>query len=362
MSTRTKVLALTLAAFACGLTVSSEALARRTYMTPEQQEHLKQVQTVLVQVIALTEKGRGDAEPLTQVVKSRMEEIGYHVVTDRSKPHDVTVKVKCEERKTWEGTTPEGGDADLPDSPSRLWKGPACQLTYSLSGQEMGWRKEVRTDFEDAIVAAQKANASDSGAYALNQLKLRLEQYDFPLLLAAEWGQGERLLKLLDSSETGKLEKAKILSVLSDMKVEGAIPHLKEALKNRDLASEVIVAMESAGSESIPLLADLMLTSKAPEIQAAAAKAIGDIGARSGDPRVVPPLLRMLERQDEIQRSVLIEVVWAIGKVPDKRAIEPIQQLEKKVWLVRDTSESMQKLREAVNWTIKQVYPWEHLS
>lgn len=362
MSTRAKVLAITLAAFACGLTIASDASARRTYMTPEQQEQLKQAQTVLVQVIALTEKGRADAEPITQVVKTRLEEVGYDVSTDRSKPHDVTLKVKCEERKTWEGTTPEGGDADLPDSPSRLWKGPACQLTYSLSGQEMGWRKEVRTDFEDAIVAAQKANASDSGAFALKQLKAQLEDYDFPLYLTAEWGQGERLLKLLESSETGQMQKAKVLSVLSNMEIEGAIPHLQEALQNRDLAAEAIKAMESAGSKSIPFLADLMLTSKVPKIQAAAAKALGDVGARSGDPRIVDPLLEMLQRQDEIERNVLIEVVWAIGKVPDKRAIAPMQELEKKVWLVRDTSESMEKLREAVNWTVKQVYPWEHLS
>ena len=59
-------------------------------------------------------------------------------------------KVKCEQRKTWEGTTAAGGDADLPDAPSRLWKGPACQMTYLLGDLKVKWQKEVRTEFEDA--------------------------------------------------------------------------------------------------------------------------------------------------------------------------------------------------------------------
>src|SRR5579883_3243694 len=109
---------------------SGTGWAYREYFTPEQKEHLAKVQTVLVEVIALTDKNAVDAAPLTEVVTRRMSELGYTVVTDPAKPHDVALKVKCEQRKTWEGTTTMGGDADLPDSPSRVWKGPACQLNY----------------------------------------------------------------------------------------------------------------------------------------------------------------------------------------------------------------------------------------
>lgn len=58
-----------------------------------------------------------------------------------------------EESKTWEGTTPTGGDADLPDAPSRVWKGPACQFNYVIGGTKIKWQKEVRTDFQNAGVA-----------------------------------------------------------------------------------------------------------------------------------------------------------------------------------------------------------------
>ena len=126
----------------------------RDYFTPEQKQKLADIQTVLVDVIALTDKGKIDASAIQDLVVSRMEDLGYSVVTNSSDPHDVVFRVKCEQYKTWEGTTPKGGDADLPDSPARLWKGPACQITYVLGSQKVKWQKEVRTEFEDAVLAA----------------------------------------------------------------------------------------------------------------------------------------------------------------------------------------------------------------
>src|SRR5688572_31578280 len=61
---------------------------------------------------------------------------------------------------------------------SRLWKGPACQLTYILGGMKIKWQKEVRTDFEDANEAALKTNAGEAGPFVMTQLKDKLEQYD----------------------------------------------------------------------------------------------------------------------------------------------------------------------------------------
>ncbi|HJU03771.1 MAG TPA: HEAT repeat domain-containing protein, partial [Nitrospiraceae bacterium] len=99
--------------------------AYREYFTQEQRDQLAKAQTVLVEVIVITDKGAVPAEALAETVRRRLEEVGYTVVTDPAQPHDVHFRVKCEQRKTWEGTTPSGGDADLPDSPSRVWKGPA---------------------------------------------------------------------------------------------------------------------------------------------------------------------------------------------------------------------------------------------
>ena len=236
---------------------SPPSWAYRDYFTAEQKALLDKIQTLRIETIALAAEGTVDAAPITEVVARRMGELGYTVVREADKPHDAVVKVKCEQRKTWEGTTSAGGDADLPDAPSRLWKGPACQMTYRLGDMKVKWQKEVRTEFEDAAQAAQSAHAGDPGTYAMGKLRDMLETYEFPLLLAAEWGQPERLLKLLDRSDTPQARKVKIISLLGEMQADEALPRLKEVLKNRDLAKQAIGAMGNLGKEAIPLASRL---------------------------------------------------------------------------------------------------------
>ena len=336
--------------------------AYRDYFTSEQKENLAKIQTVLVEVVALTDKGAVDAGQIKSLVADRVSELGYAVATDPSKPSDVVFKVKCEQRKTWEGTTASGGDADLPDSPSRVWKGPACQLTYVLGGMKIKWQKEVRTDFQDAAQAAQAANADDAGAYALARLKEGLEKYDFPILLAAEWGHHERLLKLLDQPRTKQLRKFKIISLLGEMQADEALPKLKQVLKDRELNKEAAVALGDLGPDGIPILVDILRTAKQPELQAAAAKGLGKIGGIGGDVRVVDPLLSMLDAPG-IDIRVQTEIVWALGKIPDKRALAPLKALFKKVLHIRDPeNKALQDLKEALNWSTKQLDMDEHLS
>ncbi len=341
---------------------TSPAAAYREYFTPEQRAQLEHIQTVLVETRALTDKGSMDAGVIADVTALRLTEVGYTVVRDQAAPHDVVLRVKCEQRKTWEGTTPSGGDADLPDAPSRLWKGPACQLTYALGGMKVKWQKEVRTEFDDAVAAAQAAQALDPGAYALAKLKEALATYDFPLLLAAEWGHAERLLKLLDSTDTSQARKLKIISLLGEMQADEALPKLKAILKDRDLAKQALVAMGNLGKEGIPLLVDLMQSAPQLEIQAAAAKGLGQIGGTLGDASVVPPLLAKLQ-DPNTDWTVLTEVAWALGKIPDKRSIQPLYDLDKKLQAIRDPDNMvLKKLKEAVFWSIKQCDTWDQFS
>ncbi|NWF73001.1 MAG: HEAT repeat domain-containing protein [Nitrospirae bacterium] len=336
--------------------------AYRDYFTPEQKALLEKIQTLRIEAIALTDKGVVDAASIAELVASRMGELGYKVVGDAGPPHDVVIKVKCEQRKIWEGTTAAGGDADLPDAPSRLWKGPACQLTYLLGTMKINWRKEVRTDFEDAGQAALLANAGDPGVYAMGKLRQMLETYEFPLLLAAEWGQPERLLKLLDQSDTPQARRIKIISLLGEMQADEALSKLKEALKDRGLAKQAIGAMGNLGKEGIPLLVDIMNTSPQPELQAVAAKGLGQLGGMHGDASVVPPLLVKLQ-DPKTDWSVLTEVAWALGKIPDKRSIQPLYDLDKKLQALRDPENlPLKKLKEAVFWAIKQCDTWDQFS
>ena len=341
---------------------SPSSWAYRDYFTPEQKALLDKIQTVRIDAIALTDQGAVDAAPIAVLVARRMGELGYTVVGEAGKSHDVVIKVKCEQRKIWEGTTTAGGDADLPDAPSRLWKGPACQMTYLLGNIKVKWQKEVRTEFEDAGQAAQSANAGDPGTYAMGKLREALETYEFSLLLAAEWGQPERLLKLLDRSKTSQARRFKIISLLGEMQADEALPKLRETLKDRDLAKQAIGAMANLGKEGIPLLADIMNTSPHLELQAAAAKGLGQLGGTHGDASVVPQLLAKLE-DPKTDWSVLTEVAWALGKIPDKRSIQPLYDLDKKLSAMRDPENvSLRKLKEAVFWAIKQCDTWDQFS
>jgi hypothetical protein len=336
--------------------------AYRDYFTIEQKAQLAKVQTVLVDAMALTDKGAIEAGPIADLASRRLGELGYTMVQDRAKPHDAVFKVKCEQRKTWEGTTAAGGDADLPDAPSRLWKGPACQMTYLLGELKVRWQREVRTGFDDAVVAAQATKAGEPGAYAIGKLQEELEKYEFPLLLTAEWGQPERLLTLLDSADTTQARKVKIFSLLGEMQADEALPRLKQALQDRDLAKQALSAMGNLGREGIPLLIEIMTTSQDLEVQTAAAKGLGQLGGLHGDASVVLPLLAKL-KDPKTDWFVLTEVAWALGKIPDKRSIQPLYDLDKKLQVLHDPGNiPLKKLKEAVFWSIKQCDTWDQFS
>ncbi len=337
-------------------------LAYRDYFTAEQKAQLEKIRTVRIEAIALTDKGTADSGPILEVAASRLGELGYEVVRESGKPYDVVFRVKCEQRKTWEGTTAAGGDADLPDAPSRLWKGPACQMTYLLGDMKVKWQKEVRTDFEDALQAAQSAQAGDPGAFALSKLKEALGKYEFPLLLAAEWGHPDRLIKLLDAADTPQPRKFRIISLLGEMQADEALPKLKQILQDRDLGKQAIVAMGNLGKDGIPLLIDIMNTSTQIELQAAAAKGLGQLGGIHGDASVVLPLLAKL-KDPKTDWAVLTEVAWALGKIPDKRSIDPLYEIDKKLQAIRDPENmALKRLKEAVFWSIKQCDTWDQYS
>lgn len=342
--------------------MSSPAEARREVMTPKQKERLANADTILLETLALTDRGEVDPAELTGVVARRLEELGYRMVTDPQAPHDVVFKVKCEQRKVWEGTITSGGDADLPDSPSRVWKGPACQLTYLLRGRNLGWRKEVRTEFQDAVQAAAAAGVDDPGAYALAKLKDRLEAYDFPVLVTADWGQADRLLALLDRPSTPEARKLRIIDELGRMFAEAAVPRLVRATRN-DSAAVASAATRALGEigkpETVPLLTTL-LEAEEPVVQAAAARALGQVGALNFDYSMVDPLLAKLETTENL--GVKTAIVRALGKLPDQRSFDALRDLQQRVHDGRGNGADPEvaELRKALAWSLRQIRPADH--
>ncbi len=64
----------------CGMYTS--VLAYRDYFTHEQKAQLERIQTVLVEVITLTDQGRGTPDSIRDVVMRRIAELGYAVSAD----------------------------------------------------------------------------------------------------------------------------------------------------------------------------------------------------------------------------------------------------------------------------------------
>jgi HEAT repeat protein len=116
-------------------------------------------------------------------------------------------------------------------------------------------------------------------------------------------------------------------------------------------------------------LIDFFQTSKQAPIRTAAAKALGDLAAKTGDPRTIPPLvhyvstiLPRIKTSEDIDFPLLTEVVWAIGKTRWEGSLKPMAELQKKVWLIFDNSKEMADLREATSWTYKQIDLDGHIS
>jgi hypothetical protein len=96
---------------------------------------------------------------------------------------------------------------------------------------------------------------------------------------------------------------------------------------------QAIGAMGNLGKEGIPLLVDIMNTSPQLELQAAAAKGLRQLGGMHGDvswSHRYSPL-----KDPKTDWSVLTEVAWALGKIPetiDRAALD----LDMKLQAMRD--------------------------
>ena len=338
--------------------VAPHVSAERILFNPQQKAQLQRVETIFVKTVALTEKGLVDPTLIETAAADRLTATGFTVITTKSEPHDVVLKVRCDERKPWAGIRRSDGEIQQPGAPSRNWKGPACQLSYFFDGQKGPWQYEIRTPFDNAWEAAKAGGHDDAGQFALQHLSQALRDSDFPLDLAAEWKQAKRLSSLLTDPQTDTVTRSKILSLAGHVPGHDMLQALQQIRTEADFAVPATIALGAMGEPAIPTLLDL-LSDPSVDIQAAAAEALGEIGAHSGNVGILPPLLAMMQAPD-VHLRVQTEIVRAIGKTPDFQSVEPLQQLALKAWTARSNDPLMQELREAVDWSLWQINPTAH--
>ena len=318
--------------------------ARKELLTAEEKDLLHRAEQIHLETLALSSHGPLDAGSITKTVSTRFERLGYRIVTDSGQPHEVTVKVKCEELKTWEGTGRSGGDADMMDAAVRLWKGPACQLTYRFGTRWADWRHEVRTPFNNPQEAAQKAGQTDAGAYSIAALTQQLQTDPFPYLLAADWGQSARLIKALDESGATVTQKQAVIGLLGQMLAVDAIPRLTASLKDPDptVVQSASTALGTIGHEDgIPALLALFKTGT-PDQHRAAAAGLGRLAPLHPNSGIVPTLIAALPAESVPNQIIIVR---ALGKTTDRQVLGPLKTLHRSI-LKQARSDSSPETKE----------------
>jgi hypothetical protein len=326
---------------------------------PQPMEHLVHplatAQVLLVESIALTERGRQDSPAVMKTVTDKLSEVGFTVVSSPDQPHDVVVRVKCEERQKWTGPSKHRSISPAPIS--RLWNGPACHISYRHGDQSPPWSWEVRTSFEDTRAAAEAAGVSNTGSFALNALNAELQQDDFPLFLAAEWEQVDRLLMLLQKSADNIERQTTILQLLGTLNSDKAFAALQEALTNPALTSTALLALGEQGEIAIPTLSSYLEMNPNSDHRLAAIQALGAIATQSKSPALFNQFIRLLDAEDPKVQTVAVK---GLGNLGDRRAIQPLEKLNLKAWTNPSTSPDMNALREMLSWSLWQLSPDAH--
>lgn len=331
------------------------AQAHRELFTPEEKEQLKSAQRIHLETLALTDHGATDAGSIAGIAASRLKALGYTIVNDPDQPHDVTVKVKCEERKVWEGTVASGGDADQLDAASRLWKGPACQITYRMNTHGSDWRHEVRGEPTKHTAAEQPANTLKASAQTMAHLTARLADDPFPFLLTGAWNQPSRLLKQLDDPAATQAQKTVIVTLLGNMFAVEAIPSLSRTLNEKDptLAQSAAVALGAIGHQDCISILLEQLKQDNPEPRLAAIKGLGRLAPLHPNSEIVPTLLAQLPREPFATQT---EIVRALGKTNDRRSLDPLRALNRSVQEMDrlDSSPELKELKRALGQSLDQ--------
>ena len=82
-------------------------------------------------------------------------------------------------------------------------------------------------------------------------------------------------------------------------------------------------------------------------------------GAATRDTSLIPLYLELLTKQG-LDIQVKTKIVWAIGKSPDFRTHSGLESLEREIWSIRSDEPELKKLREAVDWSIREVRQGGH--
>ncbi len=337
----------------CGAVRAQEELTNPIIEPKQYVSALTKAETILL-VADLRLRGRSsDPGPVLELLARRLREIDYATVSEPAAAHDVSVVVQCQEHGVV-GRPTDGQRRQESDALQQVVHGPPCRLSYAYDGKPMKWQRVDRVVFTLGVEAARAVAADESSVQPMRTYARFLERYDFPILLAAEWGQTQRLCRLLAQDETSLERKRMILFLLGETRAENGLPCVLRSLEDDASMAEATAALGSFGTGARAPLIELLRTSPQPEVQAAAARSLGNLGATTGDWSLTSLYIEMLNRPD-LDMAVQIELVWAVGKNPDRRALPVLERLYNQVWSVQSDDPQLREFRAAIDWSHRGV-------
>ena len=301
-----------------------------------------------------------DSTLVWNTVKSRMENLGYTVVFPSPQTaEDLMLQVHC--RDAPDSLDTRYASVYLPNtipktSPSAI---PPCRVSYLYKGETQPWINVDRFIYAEGISAMNRIAQTRPDLTPHESIHAFLRQYDFPILLAAEWGHVTRLIQTLNHRETSLSRQRLIIELLGEIQDSSGYPVLIEKLQDASLAGETATALGFFGLRARPSLLAVLQAAHDPALAVAAAKGLGRIAAMTGDSGPTPLFLEMIS-DPAVDIRVKTELVWALGKAPDSRALPTLSELEQTIWLMYSKDPHLQKLREAVEWSIREVKQGGH--
>ena len=341
------------------LFLSNQAESAEVLRLKETLPGLVTAQTILIETQIIPAREGVDGEHVLEIVTHRMEELGYTVVTNQIRSHDVVVEVTCKKPTVEKNGKTPSHTSDLDLLGREPFIGPPCLFEYRFQGKSIPWQRVDRIIYSDGVNTAKQIASRNPTVSTSDLILPYLKQFEFPLLLSAEWGQTHRLIQVFQEPGTSIIRKKKIMTLLGETQAEQAFPLLVDSLKNQTLVTAAARALGHFGETARPYLTSLLETSSRPEIQAAAANGLGRVGALTGDTSSTSILLKVLTAPGA-DRRVQTEVVWALGKAPDFEAFPALVELEREIWLISSPDTQIQKLRQAVDWSIREVRQGGH--
>jgi len=291
-------------------------------------------------------------------LQPRLERMGYSVVrASTHSPDGLWLQVDCQSLPEKKSFSPR----DISRSSLRKAPGfgPPCQIAYSYHREVIPWKNVDRFIYSESVSTMKEVVQIAGTLKPRECVKQFFRLYDFPVLLAAEWGHVNRLLHVLNHPDTQVSRQRLIIKLLGETQADKGYPVLLAKLRDGPVAREAAEALGFFGLRAQSHLLPILQDGSDLQLQTAAAKGLGMIAAATGNSQHTLLYMKMVA-DSTLDIRVRTELVWALGKAPDMQALPMLLRLEQHIWTDHSHDPHLQEFREAVDWTIREVKQGGH--